>query len=77
MRRKNILYGCPSKLDNCFHFFQTKIHEAEANRHQYEENRDSLKATIHGLNSVDLKVKRNIYSQQYWQVAVQNPSYDF
>lgn len=35
---------------------QRKIDEAEAKRQQYEQQRDAVKAKIHGLNSVDVKV---------------------
>ncbi|CAM9861031.1 unnamed protein product [Ascophyllum nodosum] len=34
---------------------QKKIDEAEARRHQFEENREKLKSEIHGLRSVELK----------------------
>ncbi|CAM9842705.1 unnamed protein product, partial [Scytosiphon promiscuus] len=37
---------------------QKKIDEAEANRQQYEQQRDAVKAKIHGLNSVDVKAGR-------------------
>ena len=40
-----------------FAFVQRKIEEAEASRHHYEESRDRLKAEIHGLNSLELKVR--------------------
>lgn len=40
-------------------FVQRKVDETEASRQQYEESRDKLKARIHGLNSVELKVHQN------------------
>lgn len=38
--------------------FQKKIDETEAKRQQYEQQRDTLKTKIHGLNSIDMKVCR-------------------
>jgi len=35
---------------------QRKIDEAEAERQRYEQQRDLLKAKVHNLNSIDMKV---------------------
>ncbi|CAM9448544.1 unnamed protein product [Ectocarpus sp. 6 AP-2014] len=37
---------------------QKKIDETEAKRQQYEQQRDTLKTKIHGLNSIDMKAGR-------------------
>ena len=54
--KTNIIKICNANLKKHPISGQKKIDEAEARRHQFEENREKLKSEIHGLRSVELKV---------------------